>query len=154
ELAAQVVEEAEAVLLVEVDGDLAVAAGAEAVTAEAEVAAEALVIVELAVDGGDDLPVLAGDGLRAAGGVEDGQADVGEADPAVLRQPGALAVGPAVADGVQGPAEGGLLDPAAGAVVSDDPAHARPRGRRTAWPTRWTRRGRRLPRTLPGGRWG
>jgi len=81
ELAAEVVEElGRAVVRVERDGELRVGVADEAVAVDAdEVVAEAVVVVDLAVDDGVDEVVGAVDGLVGLGGeVVDGEAVVAE----------------------------------------------------------------------------
>ena len=86
ELAAQRVDDAGAMLLVEMEGDLAVGAGAERVAARIRSSrAETLEIVELAV--GDELkpPGLVGDRLTAGLEVHDAQARMAERRAAARR---------------------------------------------------------------------
>src|SRR5262249_49768192 len=55
ELATEMIEKGDPVLLIEVNGDLAVAARAKAMAELAQLCAQAVVVVELAVDRDDDL---------------------------------------------------------------------------------------------------
>jgi hypothetical protein len=71
-----------------------------------KLAAQFAVVVDLAVEGDDELAVGTVHGLRAAlGEVDDGQAAVAEGDSSIIGEPFAMAVGPAgghvVADGAQ-----------------------------------------------------
>src|SRR5207245_2637195 len=97
-LAAEVLQAAGAVVLVEVQGDLAVGSRAEAVAPPLQVAAESLEVVELAVDGDPPRAVLAGDRLVAGGQVDDAEPGVPEPGPAAVGDPDPLAVGAAVGE--------------------------------------------------------
>ena len=125
ELAAQVLQAARAVVLVEVERDLAVGAGAEAVSLRFELGADALEVVELAVDDDVQPTVLARDRLVALG-VVDHQQRVAQSDPAARGNPGALRVRPTMPQGTGGAAESCRVD---GSVTGQDrcnTAHRRP----------------------------
>ena len=102
------------------DDDLAVAAGAEGVAGGLELGAQLAVVVDLAVVDEPDGLVLVGDGLVAAGAVDDAQAAVAEADGGRLE--GAGVVGAAVHEG-RGHAPEKL--PVGRAGETEDAAHAR-----------------------------
>ena len=104
--AAQVLQHGRAFGLVQVQQDFGVGFGAEDVALRFELAAQFAVVVDLAVEGDDELAVGAVHRLRAAlGEVDDGQAAVAQGDSSVIGEPFALAVGAAgghvVADGAQ-----------------------------------------------------
>src|SRR5262249_50886249 len=80
----------------EVQGDLAVGAGAEAVPPGFEVALGALEVVDLAVDDDPHRLVLAGDRLLAGRQVDDAEPGVAQPGAPVAGEPGALSVRPAV----------------------------------------------------------
>ena len=125
ELAAGVLEGGGAVVLVEVDPGLGVAAGGQVVAAGQQRLAELGVVEELAVEGDPDGAVLVGDRLPAAGEVDDGEPSgaEGEAGLAVV----VLVVGPAVGDGGGHGAEprGGELARTGQVQGSSNPAHRR-----------------------------
>ena len=133
DLAAEVLDERVAVLLVEMDDELAVAPGAEAVPLRLELPAGALEVVELSVDDGDDAPVLVGERLRAALDVDDREAPVPETRDARGVDEDALAVRSAVRDRGE-PAPDRLR--AQGGLGRDDPDHAAHQPRTAASPKR------------------
>ena len=125
ELAAQVFQAAGAVFLVEVERDLTVGAGAEAVPLRLELGSDALEVVELAVDDDVEPPVLARDRLVAVG-VVDHQEPMAQGDPAARRNPGALRVRPTMPQRTGGAAHRPRVD---GPVVGQNrcnAAHLRP----------------------------
>ena len=113
ELAAQLVQAGRAEVLVEVQGDLAVGAGAEAVASALEVALHALEVVELAVDDDPQALVLAGDRLIAGGQVDDAEPGMAQPDPPVRRDPRPLSVRPAMMQPRRRPLERPRVDPIA-----------------------------------------
>ena len=104
ELAAQFAQAGRAEVLIEVQSDLAVGAGAEAVATALEVALYAFEVVELAVDDDPQALVLAGDRLLAGGQVDDAESGMAQPDPPIAGDPGPLSIRPAV-----GELEGRLL---------------------------------------------
>jgi hypothetical protein len=80
-LAAQLVETTRAEVLVQVEEDLAVRAGGEAVAALLELGADPREVVELAVHDRVHPAVLVGQGLVAGGKVDDAEASVPEPHP-------------------------------------------------------------------------
>jgi hypothetical protein len=98
ELAPQVAQAGSALVFIEVQGDLAIGAGAEAVAPAFEVALRALKVVELAVD--DDLErlILAGDRLIAGRQVDDAELGMAQPDPTILGEPRPLSVRPPVGE--------------------------------------------------------
>src|SRR5690606_28219862 len=96
--AAQVVDEIDAVLLVEVGDDLGVGTGAEVVTARFEITAQFGMVVDLAVEGDPDGVVLVGNRLVAALKVDDAQSAKTKAAGAT--DEAAVVVGTAMGDGL------------------------------------------------------
>jgi hypothetical protein len=105
ELAAQAAQAGRAEVFVEVQGDLAVGAGAEAVAPGFEFALRALEVVEFAVDDDPQPLVLAGDRLIAGRQVDDAEPGVAQPDPAVFAEPGPLSVRPAVGESAGRPSQ-------------------------------------------------
>src|SRR5262245_10101266 len=103
--------------------DLAVAAGAEAVSAVLELAADRFVAVEVAIDRDRDLAVVAGDRLRAAVDVDHGQAAVTEHGGGVRASPHPDVVGPAMAHASDRGAGRRLVDRAPLGANGDDSRH-------------------------------
>ena len=124
ELAANALRERQADLLVEVRQDLGVAVAREAVAAE-ELAADVLVVVELAVLDGPDGGVLVADRLVAAFHVDDAEPPDAERDSGLEVR--AAVVRPAVRHGIGHPIEHVRLDHEARFAPdlndSTDPAH-------------------------------
>jgi hypothetical protein len=98
ELAAQPLQAGGTELLVEVQGDLAVGAGAQAVTATLEVALNTLEVVELAVDDNVQGFVLAGDRLITRGQVDDAESGMAQADSPIVGDPPPLPIRSAVGE--------------------------------------------------------
>lgn len=96
ELTSQVMQTLAAEILVKVKGDFAIGPRAETVTAGLEIALDALVVVELAVDDDVGAVVLRGDGLVAGHEIYDAEPSVAQSDVAIRRDPVALTVGTAV----------------------------------------------------------
>ena len=115
-----------AVVLVEVDPGLGVAAGGQVVAAGQERLAELGVVEELAVEGDPDGAVLVGDRLAAAGEVDDGEPSGAQGEPGLAVV--VLVVGPAVGDGGGHGAEprGGELARTGQVQGSGNPAHRAP----------------------------
>src|SRR6185312_10967655 len=88
-----------------------------------EVAPDALVVVELAVDDDVGAVVLGGDGLVAGDEVDDAEASMSEGDAPIRRDPVVLAVGTAVVETPGGPLNGGQGDRLATGEECDDSAH-------------------------------
>jgi len=97
-LAAQVVQALGAVVLVQVERDLAVGLGPEPVPAVLQCPADALEVVELAVHHDVDGLILVGDRLVAGHEIDDREPGVTEGDPAVGGHPVAAPVGAAVVE--------------------------------------------------------
>ena len=116
-------EAVRAVLLVEVDDDLDVGAGAEAVAAGGELFAQLLEVVDLAVADDGDCAVLVRD--RLITGLEIDDAEAPEAQTDAGREVEALAVGAAMAQTVGHPLEHVAVDRPHRVRVDDtaDPAH-------------------------------
>src|SRR5262249_50787584 len=87
ELAAQLVQALRPELLVEAQGDFAVRSGAQPVALLLELALDALVVVELAIDHDVQALVLIGDRLITGDQVNDAEARVPEPDAAMWRDP-------------------------------------------------------------------
>ena len=94
-------------------GDLAVRARPEPMAARLELALDALVVVELAVDDDVQALVLAGDRLIAGVQVDDAEPRVPEADSPVRRDPLPAAVRSAMMQPRRGPLERPRVDPIA-----------------------------------------
>ena len=126
ELAAQVAQAGRAEVLVEVQGDLAVGAGAEAVAPAFEVALDALEVVELAVD--DDLQrlVLAGDRLIAGRQVDDAEPGMAQPDPTIVGEPRPLSVRSAVGESERRSLQGVGRNRLPRRIHRHDPTHAAP----------------------------
>jgi len=146
ELAVEPLDAAVAPLLVGVDDDLGVAAGAEDVAEALELGGQLGVVEDLAVEDDPVAAVLGAERLLAAGQVDDGQP--GMAEERVLVAPGAELVGPAVpqgADHALGQALG-QVERAGQAHRATDAAHGKDRSFRcrttTARPARSARRRR------------
>ena len=131
EHAAQRLDHGRAALLVELQHHLGVGVGTEATALGFELGLELAVIVDLAVEGDGERAVGAVHRLRAAlGKIDDGEPPVGEADPAVGRQPVAAAVGAARRHaGVHAP-ELGAIDRRGDVEVGGDAGYST-HGRRT-----------------------
>ena len=125
-LSPQVLKARGAEVLVQVERDFAVRARAEAVALRFEPLADALVVVELAVDDDVEAPVLAGDRLVTFG-VGDREEVVAQARASRGGDPDPLAVGAAVAERGGGVAEGLLGHGVAGIRRQDygDSTHRR-----------------------------
>ena len=119
EHAAQQVDGGFAVFFVEVHERLGIARGPQLVALLLQLRAQVAVVVDLAVEDGDDRAVLVEDRLVAAGEIDDAQTARAERD-AVVREV-ALAVGPAMDDPIRHPADESLV--ALRANVSDDATH-------------------------------
>ena len=102
ELAAQAMEACGAEVFVEMQRDLAVGAGAQAVACALRVPAGWLVTVELAVDDDVRAFVLAGDRLVAGGEIDDAEPRVTESNAAVWADPVALPIGTAMIEAARG----------------------------------------------------
>src|SRR5205085_4163866 len=96
EFAAHLFETGRSVVLVEVERDLAVTLRAKPVAATLELALDAFVVVELAVDDGVNASVFVLERLISRRKVDDGKSRVAEAGAAVGGNPGALRIGTAV----------------------------------------------------------
>ena len=136
-LAAQLRQTRGAQVLVQVERDLAVRAGAEAVALRLERRPDAFVVVELAVDDDVEAPVLAGDRLVPLR-IGDREEVVSQPGASGGRDPDALAVGAAVAQRGGGAAQGLLGDRVAGVGRQDrgDSAHGRVSRRGSRGPAR------------------
>jgi hypothetical protein len=95
------VDEVGAVVLVEMDGDLAVGAGAKFVPPRAELLSNRPVAVELPVHHDAHAAIFVGDGLVSIDEADDGQPHVAQCHATVGRLPGAFRVGPAVRDALE-----------------------------------------------------
>src|SRR5512140_440886 len=93
-------------LFVKMKRDFAVGPRAEMVAARLKLAADAFEVVEFAVGDKANGFVLVGDGLVAAGQVDDAQAGVSQADAPVRGQPVALVIRPAMMQGGRGALQG------------------------------------------------
>jgi hypothetical protein len=82
-LPAQVMQAFSANLLVEVKGNLAVGAGTKTVASGLQIALDAFVVVELAVNDDVGTVVFGGDGLVAGDEIDDAEARVPESDAAI-----------------------------------------------------------------------
>ena len=120
------VQAGRAEVLVEVQGDLAVGAGAEAVAPALEVALHALEVVELAVDDDPQALVLAGDRLIAGRQVDDAEPGVAQPDPPIAGDPRPLSVRPAVGESEGRLLQGGGRDRSPRRVHRHNPTHAEP----------------------------
>jgi glycosyltransferase involved in cell wall biosynthesis len=98
ELSAQPRQAGGPALLVQVDQDLAVGAGAEAVAAPLQLGADRLEAVELAVDDDLDRAVLVRDRLITGLEIDDGEPRVCQAGAAIRRDPAPPPVGAAVVE--------------------------------------------------------
>ena len=123
EHAVQALDEGGPLLLVEVDEDFGVGAGAEMVPLRLELGTEVGIVVDLAVEDRPHRAVLVRDRLPAIGEADDAQAAVAHAERAAEVEP--VLVGAAVRDGpVHGPQQPGVDRPL-GVEVEEaaDPAH-------------------------------
>src|SRR5205823_8199219 len=124
EHAAEPAREVVAVLLVQVDEDLGVAARAEAVAGGLELPPELLVVVDLAVLDDVDGAVLVRDRLVARLEVDDREPAGGERDAAVEERP--VAVGPAMPQRRAHRGKAVSVDGAGSRGDAADPAHCCP----------------------------
>jgi hypothetical protein len=119
---AQALHEGRGRLLVEVEQDLAVAAGAQPMTAATQPRRLFRCVVDVAVAHGPQAAILVGQRLATAGLVDQRQAPVAEAQPAVEVEP--AAVGPAVGEARGHRPDGATVGrPAVEAPFTRDPAH-------------------------------
>ena len=102
ELAAELLQAMRAEFLVQVQRNLTVRARPEQMSAPLQLASLALEVIEFAIDNDMKPFVLVRDRLIAGRKVNDAQPRVTETNALIGRQPGALAVRPAVAEGVRG----------------------------------------------------
>ena len=126
ELAAQLAQAGRAEVLIEVQSDLAIGAGAEAVASALEVLLYALEVVELAIDDDPQALVLAGDRLLAGGQVDDAESGMAEPDPPIAGDPRPLSIRPAVGEPEGRLLQGGGRDRSPRRVHRRNPAHGEP----------------------------
>jgi len=126
ELAAQLMQALDAVILEQVERDLAVGSGPEAVASSLELALDRLVAVELPVDDDPRLLVLAHDRLVAGREVDDAEARMTEPDASVVGHPLAPAVGPSVTKGAGGARQRLGINGLRSREDSDDSTHVSP----------------------------
>ena len=124
-LAAQLVEAVRAQVLVEVERDLAVGAGAEPVSRPFQLALDPLEVVELAVHDDVAPPVLARDRLVARHQIDDAEPGVAQPDPPVRRDPLPPAIGAAVVQAGGCALERLRGDASVGAIDGYDATHGR-----------------------------
>ncbi len=124
ELAAQVAQAGRAVVFVQVQGYLAVGAGAEAVAPAFEVTLRALEVVELAVDDDVQRLILASDRLGACRQVDDAEPGVAQPDPLILAEPCPLSVRAAVGESACRSLQGVGRNRLPRRIHRDDTAHA------------------------------
>ena len=103
EFAAQSVQALRAEIFIEMQSDLAVGSGAQAVTRLFEFALDRFIAVEFAVDDDPGLFVLAGDRLISGCEIDDAEPRVAEGNAAVGRNPVALPIGAAMIEALGGP---------------------------------------------------
>ena len=102
ELATQLVQALDAIILEQVERDLAVGSRPQPVAPGLELALNRLVAVEFPVDDNSRLLVFARDRLIAGREIDDTQARVTQPDPSIVGQPLAAAVWTAVMEGAGG----------------------------------------------------
>jgi hypothetical protein len=112
-------------VFVEVKRDLAVRAGTEAVSPAAEVLANLLEVIELAIGHDPERLILVRYGLRASTEVDDREPGMAEPDPAIGRDPVSPSVGTAMMQGRRAAMQCIGRDGATGGKHSGDAAHVR-----------------------------
>ena len=106
EVSAEAIQAIGAALLIEMKEDLGVGRRPEDMAPAPELVADRLVAVEFAVHGEMKGAVVARQRLLPGREVDDGEPRVGEADPAIVGDPGSRSVGPAMAKGVRAGTKG------------------------------------------------
>ena len=123
ELAAQLMQAVRSEILVQMERDLAVGAGAQAVAARLELTLDSLIVVELPVHDDMSSLILAGDRLITGTKIDDAESRVSEPYASVRRDPGALAIGPALDQSTRRTFEIVWRDGSARRKQRDDAAH-------------------------------